>query len=85
MIDFDQIDEARKLLLLPEQATIKEIKNAYRQLSFKYHPDKFAQNNHKESEDMFKEINTAYNTLIDYCSSFKYSFKKEDVQNKKLP
>jgi len=85
MINFEQIDQARKLFFLPEQATIKEIKDAYRKLSLKYHPDKCGQSNKKESEKMFKEINTAYNILMDYCSLFKYSFTKEDIQNEKLP
>ncbi len=40
MTGFKQIDDARKLLGLDEAATLKEIKDAYRDLALKYHPDK---------------------------------------------
>ena len=36
----EDIDKARKALKLGESATIPEIKEAYRRLSLKYHPDK---------------------------------------------
>lgn len=44
-------------------ASEDEIKKAYRKLAKKYHPD--ANPNDPESEARFKEINEAYNTLID--------------------
>jgi molecular chaperone DnaJ len=41
-------------------ASQKEIKNAYRQLSLKYHPDR--NNNHKDGEK-FKQVTEAYQLL----------------------
>ena len=79
MADFKQIDEARKLLGLDEGATLAELKETYRKLSFKYHPDKCKGENKKECEEMFKKINNANELLMAYCAGYRYSFKKEDV------
>jgi len=46
-----------------KNASIEEIKKAYRQLALKYHPDRNASN--KEAEEKFKEINEAYQVLSD--------------------
>ena len=40
MLNFEEIDKARKLLGLPQQATLNEIKDAYRRIGKEYHPDK---------------------------------------------
>jgi len=42
-------------------ASEKEIKQAYRRLAMKYHPDR--NENSKEAESRFKEIQEAYNVL----------------------
>jgi DnaJ-class molecular chaperone len=39
MANFNEIEEARKLLGLGEAATPKEIKRAYRTLAHRHHPD----------------------------------------------
>jgi len=40
LLNFEEIDKARKLLGLPQQATLNEIKDAYRRIAKEYHPDK---------------------------------------------
>lgn len=50
-------------LWISKSATNEEIKKAYRKLAMKYHPDKNKWD--KESENKFKEINEAYETLSD--------------------
>lgn len=74
-IDFNIIDNARKILGLGETATIEEIENTHRSLAYKYHPDR------QGDEKQFKKIEKAYTILINYCrhSSSPYSFRKEDV------
>jgi molecular chaperone DnaJ len=51
-----------KLLGVDKNASIDEIKKAYRKLAVKYHPDKGGP---KEDEAKFKEINEAYQVLSD--------------------
>ncbi len=80
MGDFKQIDEARQLLGLEEDATLEEIKKAYRALAHKYHPDKCKDEKKKNCEEMFKRINYANEILMAYCEGYKYSFKEKDVK-----
>jgi hypothetical protein len=76
--DFNDIDEARKLLGLDEAATLKEIKSAYRKLSHRHHPDKQA-SAAGENDLMMKKVNRAYKLLMNYCTDYKFSFKEEDI------
>jgi len=78
MVNFNEIDEARRLLGLGEAATLKKIKSAYRRLAHRYHPDKHG-SPMAESEQMMKKLNQAYKLLMDYCDNYKYSFKEEDI------
>lgn len=55
-----------QILGLSHNATDEEIKKAYRKLSRKYHPDANVNNpNAKEYEVKFKEIQTAYQQIMD--------------------
>lgn len=52
-----------KILGVPKEATIAEIKKQYRELSMKYHPDK--NGGDEAASEKFKEINEAYSVLSD--------------------
>jgi len=77
------IDRARKILGLDEEATIGEIKENYYRLSKKYHPDKCGENK-KECEERFKQITWAYRLIMEYVSFFRISFRKGDVEKMKI-
>ena len=52
-----------KVLGVPKTAKAAEIKQSYRKLARKYHPD--ANKGDHDAEERFKEISEAYNTLSD--------------------
>ena len=53
-----------EVLGIPEGSDQETIKNAYRELAKKYHPDRYADNPLKElAEEKLKEINKAYDML----------------------
>lgn len=60
------------VLGLEKDATFKEIKQAYRQLSLKYHPDR---NRDRDADRKFREITEAYQTL-------RIEQKKENTKHK---
>lgn len=58
------------LELKTNRVTIDQIKNSYRELAKKYHPDVNISN--KKAEDRFKDINEAYRVLLEPASKKKY-------------
>jgi DnaJ-class molecular chaperone len=61
---------------LTKNASIDEIKKAYRQLAKKWHPDK--NNGSKEAEEKFKSISDAYAILSDPEKKKQYDLKNSD-------
>jgi len=80
MLSFKQIDEARKILGLDEEASMEEIKQAFRDLSLKYHPDRAKKKDKRESEEMMKKINHARDIIGSHCANYRFSFKEKDVK-----
>lgn len=76
---YEIITEAREILELPEYATMPQIKENYKRLIKKWHPDKNA-NDKEIYEENAKKIIEAYKTIIAYCKNYRYSFSKEEVE-----
>ncbi len=76
LISFEEIDKARKLLELEKTTSMQEIKNKYREMSMRYHPDRHNNSSKKkEYEEKIKEINNSYEILISYCIKYPISFE----------
>lgn len=55
-----------QVLGITRGATDREIKKAYREMSRKYHPDSYADEQQKKwAEDKFREVQEAYNQIVD--------------------
>lgn len=68
-----------KILGVERTASADEIKKAYRNLAFKYHPDRNAGD--KNAEDKFKEINEAYSVLGDEAKRRQYDMFGSSVNS----
>ena len=77
--DYTQLNKAKKILQLNENATRMEIRNNYWQLTKKFHPDKFPGD--RKAQKHFEEINQAYRLVNDYCQDYCCSFRKTDIKN----
>ena len=64
------MDDLYSVLGVSKNASAEEIKKAYRNLAFKYHPDRNP--NNKDAEDKFKQINSAYAVLGDGTKRAQY-------------
>lgn len=80
MMDFSQVDEARKALGLDEEAGMEEIKEAFRRLSLMYHPDSYKGADKKKCEEMIRTINHAKDVILTYCANYRYSFSEKDIK-----
>lgn len=67
-----------KILGVNRNASAEEIKQAYRKLAMKYHPDRNPGN--KEAEDKFKDINEANEVLSDSKKRARYDQLGESYQ-----
>ncbi|MFA5156690.1 MAG: DnaJ domain-containing protein [Candidatus Omnitrophota bacterium] len=85
MTNFKQIDEARKILGLGEEASIEEIKEAFRRLALKYHPDRCSEKDKKYYEEIFKKVSHAKDIIGSYCANYRYSFKEKEVKKNAMP
>ncbi len=76
---YDRIIWARDILDLAESATMQEIKNNYRRLIRKWHPDK-CREDQKTCREMTDKIIQAHKIIIDYCNRYSFSFDKNEVE-----
>jgi len=63
---YKETDSAYKILGLTKQASVDDIKKAYRKMAVEYHPDKVAylgEDVQKAAKEKFQRINEAYETL----------------------
>src|SRR3990167_896652 len=54
-----------EILGVPKDATVAQVKKAYRSMALKHHPDRVAEDKKAEATERFKEISEAYGVLSD--------------------
>jgi DnaJ-class molecular chaperone len=75
---FQEISAARKLLELPENATMEEVKSNFRSLIRRWHPDRCKEDK-VACQEMTTRIIAAYRIINQYCKNYKFSFSQEEV------
>ena len=75
----DIIQAAAETLNLSDKASILKIKENYKELIYKWHPDQ-CKNHPDKCKEMAQKINLAYQTLIKYCTNYEISFYKKDIE-----
>ena len=76
-----QFKDYYKILEVDSNATADQIKKSYRRLAMTYHPDRNPGN--KAAEDMFKEINEAYDVLSNPEKRQKFDLMRDGKNNTK--
>ena len=74
-IDKELQDALLTLELKGGFVTFKEIKESYKRLSKKYHPDFY-----KGDSGKIVQINRAYEVLKEYIENFRYSFDEDEIR-----
>jgi len=79
--------EALKILGLPPDANLKEIKQAYKDLVTVWHPDRFANNPrlHDKASEKLKELNIAYNEVISFYQNMIFTERTAHFQETPQP
>ena len=75
----ENFKEALSFMGLPSFVTYQEIKDRYKQLAKKYHPDK----NSFDDKNMQK-LNQYYHLLKTYIENYRFSFSKEEISKQYL-
>jgi hypothetical protein len=71
-----------QILGVGQKATAREIKRTFRQLAIRYHPDK---NPTPEAEELFKDINEAYEVLSDAAARAEYDLRVSNSSTLRPP
>jgi DnaJ-class molecular chaperone len=77
-VRYEALERAREILDLHDRVTLAEIKEQYRTLMKRWHPDT-CKEVPEVCEANSRNITEAYNLLMEYVANYKYSFTKEDV------
>lgn len=84
MDTFEKITRAREILELPETATMEVIKSNYRRLLAMWHPDR-CQEDGDECTEKTRKIIAAYQTIMEYCNHYQYSFSEDAAKRNPSP
>lgn len=70
--------KAADILELHKKESLKDIKNKYRILAKKWHPDQ-CQGKQQECRKKMEELSWAYEIIKNYCRNYLFSFEKGKI------
>ena len=71
---------AKKILNLPDEVSLLELKECYRKLLLQWHPD-LCKNSRNECKEKTQEIVEAYDVMYKYIISYKISLNETVIKN----
>ena len=77
---YDSLRRASELFDLDERASLQDVKQAYRKLARRWHPDRAGGGHRSEAEERMKTLNEAYALLKAYCEGYPIPFTEESLQ-----
>ena len=77
---YKNIQDALEIMQLHDRITFSQIKEKYKELMKKYHPD-HCRDTPTLCEEKSKNIINAYKVLQKYCQDFRFSFSEEEVKS----
>ncbi len=72
-MEYAALKSALQVMGLDERASRKELRQRYRELARRHHPDAGARD-----QDRMRQINEAYAVLQSYLRNYRYSFAEEE-------
>ena len=78
VITFEKVENAKKILGLPDLCSRKEIRSAYLGLAKIWHPDIY-RGNSSECNKRFRKIADAWNFMKYLMEHYRYSLRKDDI------
>ena len=76
---YEQIDAARQILDLDEEATLADIEAQIKRLLKRWHPDRCVEESQRCTE-MTQRILEAAKLIRNYCAHYRFSFREEEVE-----
>jgi DnaJ-class molecular chaperone len=70
----EDVDYARRILGLGVRATLKQVKDAYKESVKEHHPDRSG------DAGEFAKVKGAYDTIMEYTKDYSYSFSADEVR-----
>ncbi|MBN2544728.1 MAG: DnaJ domain-containing protein [Spirochaetes bacterium] len=75
---YEEITHARNVLGIGEYENLNNIKKKFKKLIKQYHPD-ICLDDKEKCRKKAEDIIASYKLINDYCSNYRFSFKKEEV------
>lgn len=80
MLSFDDLNKARGILGLADEASLDEIKTAFKERIKEVHPDRRPADETAAAEEEADQLIWAYEVLLAYTSQYPFSFSEEQFK-----